>query len=527
MPIRFGRSGPDVNQGCGHGAAGEAAARPAARQAAAADAAAHAHFRSEQDLRRINDTLPALIGQVDTELRLRYLNAYYRELLGDRASNAVGRTMAEVLGEDLVNRRRPYLERALAGETVRFDASIGTQLGMRLLTHVYTPERDPDGSVCGIFIFATDITDQWRTEQRLARSEAELSLVTDAVPAMISHLDRECRYLYINRAYREAIGRSADQLIGNSIRNYWGDALFEHRKPLIDRALAGETVHFEAPLRYRDSPDPEHWIANTSISTRAIGSSSAHALTRPSASGRASCSAPTRRARGGNDMLSASGDGNHLFGDAGGRGMFNDARGGNDVLTVVSTAGQVNELYGNAREMHDNTVGGNDTLVGGNDDDPIVGDALVMLGNAKGGNDQLWGDAKGAASGGADCFGFAGLIGRDVVHDFRPGEGDTIQLNGHGAALALDDVLDNTTALGGNTVIDIGAALGVSASVGSRRRRRACGDPGRQTLSNDCARARGEPPSSSGSAGRGRGTRRAAPRGRAAPRRAPPFPPAR
>ena len=75
------------------------------------------------------------------------------------------------------------------------------------------------------------------------------------------------------------------------------------------------------------------------------------------------------------------------------------------------------------------------------------------------------GDAKGAASGGADSFGFAGLIGRDLVHDFRPGEGDTLRLNGYttgnGYALDLDDVLDLSIAvLGGNTVIDIGASLG-------------------------------------------------------------------
>ncbi|MGD9537597.1 MAG: hypothetical protein AB7P52_12860 [Alphaproteobacteria bacterium] len=131
------------------------------------------------------------------------------------------------------------------------------------------------------------------------------------------------------------------------------------------------------------------------------------------------------------------------------------------MLTAVSTSGQSNDLYGDASDMRANAVGGNDTLIGGNGNDLIVGDALIMNPTARGGNDQLWGDAKGAASGGEDSFAFAGNFGKDVINDFRQsdGAGDQIQLNGYGAALTIDDVLDNVSVSGGKTVIDIGAAL--------------------------------------------------------------------
>ncbi|MGD9537850.1 MAG: calcium-binding protein [Alphaproteobacteria bacterium] len=167
---------------------------------------------------------------------------------------------------------------------------------------------------------------------------------------------------------------------------------------------------------------------------------------------------------GGNDVLSATGTGNQLYGDGGFR-IASNGRGGNDVLTAVSTSGQSNDLYGDARELRTDAVGGNDTLIGGNGNDLIVGDALIMNPTARGGNDQLWGDAKGAASGGADSFAFAGNFGKDVINDFRQSDGDQIQLNGYGAALTIDDVLDNVSAVGKNTVIDIGAALDGPAKV--------------------------------------------------------------
>ncbi|MGD9538490.1 MAG: PAS domain-containing protein [Alphaproteobacteria bacterium] len=247
---------------------GEAAALAAAASTQAGREAGACHH-SEHDIRRINDTLPALIGQVDTELRFRYLNAYYRELLGDKAANAVGRTMAEVLGEDVVRQRRPYLERALAGERVTFEGSIETDAGVRVLAHVYTPERDAEGRVCGIFVFATDVTEQRRTEQLLAQREAELRLVTDSVPANISHLDRDYRYVYINRSFGEAIGTSADELIGMSFQDFWGDALFQSRKPMFDRVLKGETLHFEAPWRLPREGGTERWLSCTYVPERA------------------------------------------------------------------------------------------------------------------------------------------------------------------------------------------------------------------------------------------------------------------
>ena len=164
-------------------------------------------------------------------------------------------------------------------------------------------------------------------------------------------------------------------------------------------------------------------------------------------------------ARGGDDSLAAAGNYSQLFGDA--LYLSGDARGGHDSLTVLGVTGDRNYLYGDAQGMFDTATGGNDRLTGSNGDDLIVGDAQTMSETARGGNDRLWGDANGASAGGADTFLFAGHSGRDLVFDFRPEEGDTLELRGYG----FDDVSDlSITAAGGSTVIDIGASLGQAAN---------------------------------------------------------------
>jgi Ca2+-binding RTX toxin-like protein len=127
--------------------------------------------------------------------------------------------------------------------------------------------------------------------------------------------------------------------------------------------------------------------------------------------------------------------------------MFDNAQGGNDILTVNSSL--VAHLGGDGGGMYDNTRGGNDTLNGGSGNDELSGDAGTMFENARGGDDILnggsghdflYGDAQkyvptsaGSITGGTDILnGGAGndqLWGgpNDDVFVFGPGSGgDTI-----------------------------------------------------------------------------------------------------
>jgi signal transduction histidine kinase len=70
--------------------------------------------------------------------------------------------------------RRPYYERALAGESVAYESTgaIGDEQGYYRFS--YRPSRDESGNVRGIFSMAVDISERRRVELELEAKQAEL-----------------------------------------------------------------------------------------------------------------------------------------------------------------------------------------------------------------------------------------------------------------------------------------------------------------------------------------------------------------
>ena len=79
----------------------------------------------------------------------------------------------------------------------------------------------------------------------LRRSEAQMRLITDSIPALVAYFDHRRVYRYINRGYREWFGLDPANPGAVSARQYLGAATYEGIRPQVARALAGEAVTFE------------------------------------------------------------------------------------------------------------------------------------------------------------------------------------------------------------------------------------------------------------------------------------------
>ena len=79
----------------------------------------------------------------------------------------------------------------------------------------------------------------------LRRSEAQMRLITDSIPALVAYFDHRRIYRYINRGYREWFGLDPANPGAVSAKQYLGAATYAGIRPNVARALAGEAVTFE------------------------------------------------------------------------------------------------------------------------------------------------------------------------------------------------------------------------------------------------------------------------------------------
>jgi PAS domain S-box-containing protein len=134
--------------------------------------AAQALRDREHQLRLIIDTVPALIAYLDPAYRYHLLNRTYELWFGESLETIMAHRMSEQVGPDAWSEIQPYVDRALAGETVSFELEVPLRVaGRRWLSACYTPDIGPAGQVRGIVILVNDITARKELEARLLRAQ--------------------------------------------------------------------------------------------------------------------------------------------------------------------------------------------------------------------------------------------------------------------------------------------------------------------------------------------------------------------
>jgi two-component system NtrC family sensor kinase len=179
----------------------------------------------EVQLRAILDTIPARVAFIDRQRRHRYVNHEYIMLVGRAESEILGRTVAEVLGDEAFEHLRPFGERALAGETVRCEGWLNyPRVGERYAQRIYAPYLTPGDTIDGYFVFVRDLTDVKRGERALAErlealraSEALSAAITASALDCIIVFDEGGRVVEFNPAAEQTFGYRRTDAVGRMI----------------------------------------------------------------------------------------------------------------------------------------------------------------------------------------------------------------------------------------------------------------------------------------------------------------------
>jgi diguanylate cyclase (GGDEF)-like protein/PAS domain S-box-containing protein len=210
-------------------------------------------------------------------------NKRIEAITGMAEQTVVGRKDEDILTTIVLDEMRKRDREMLANPIVQEidDDPYRRRDGVLIFLHtISVPLFGSDGRPEFIMRISEDVTArrrqrkelEARTVELIAMSEAlkssehRLRTITDAMPAGIAYIDRHQVYQFINaefeRAFGRAYGSDPKQVLGRTVREVVGEAMYPQLEPHIGRALAGETVTFE---RERSGLQGAQWIESTYI----------------------------------------------------------------------------------------------------------------------------------------------------------------------------------------------------------------------------------------------------------------------
>jgi PAS domain S-box-containing protein len=86
--------------------------------------------------------------------------------------------------------------------------------------------------------------------EALAEQQAQLRLITDAVPALIALVGKDLVYRFANETYRTWFARAPETLVGHTLLEVMGPLGYAKVREHVVRALGGADVQYEAVMPY-------------------------------------------------------------------------------------------------------------------------------------------------------------------------------------------------------------------------------------------------------------------------------------
>lgn len=81
---------------------------------------------------------------------------------------------------------------------------------------------------------------------------AQFRLIDDAMPVMLAYVDRELRYRYHNRAFRDWLARDASQINGRTMPEALGESLFAELAARVNEAILGHAIRYQSTHKTRN-----------------------------------------------------------------------------------------------------------------------------------------------------------------------------------------------------------------------------------------------------------------------------------
>ncbi|QQQ02769.1 hybrid sensor histidine kinase/response regulator [Lysobacter enzymogenes] len=206
-------------------------------------------------MRALIDRIPALVAYVDARQRYRLCNRAYRRWFGDRRLQGLPLRDAHPAPE--LAPYLPLLERAFAGQAVRFPVELSRRGAQRHFDVQFVPHRPEGDGIEGVVVHALDVTARVEAARRVEASERRFRSLAVAGAGMVWYADAAGRLLdapgwedLTGQARAQARGEgwlgAVDPLDRERVRSAWHEHLRAAEPELLDLEFRVLSAHGEA-----------------------------------------------------------------------------------------------------------------------------------------------------------------------------------------------------------------------------------------------------------------------------------------
>jgi PAS domain S-box-containing protein len=188
--------------------------------------------QSEARYRELANSISDIYFAMDQELKYTYWNKASEKITGIRAEEAIGKSLFEMFpGAKGTIIEKSYREVVRRKKTKRFVAPF--QLNNTFYIFKITAYASKDG--CSVI--AKDITDRKEIEESLKVGEKLLRKIIDMIPHYIFAKDSENRFIIANKATANALGTTAEEIIGKTDADFFSPEDAEYFRSQDQRVL--------------------------------------------------------------------------------------------------------------------------------------------------------------------------------------------------------------------------------------------------------------------------------------------------
>ncbi len=207
------------------------------------------------------DTVPNPVFVKDAAGAYLTCNRAFERHFGVTRKQLVGQSAFQICPPDRAAVHAAADQRLLAGgepETYRIEALFADGSIHQMLCGK-AGYRDADGNVVGLVGTMTDITDQLRVAENLARSEADLRAILDNMTDIFYRNDTTGRLLMASRSAEKLLGYTVDEVLGRCTVEFFYDP--DGREALLAAIQAGGGSISDSEFRMRHKDGHPVWVA--------------------------------------------------------------------------------------------------------------------------------------------------------------------------------------------------------------------------------------------------------------------------